>query len=99
MFNRLRDLFKKTEPVEETLAFSFDDLPGWLGAREEEIDSGLLDTTAPSREAITGALERLREVIARMEAADADETTHPRLRDISKKALPQFTKSDRKSVV
>ena len=60
MFNRLRDLFKKTEPVEETLAFSFDDLPGWLGAREEEIDSGLLDATAPSREAITGALERLR---------------------------------------
>jgi len=93
MFNRLRDLFKKTEPVEETLAFSFDDLPGWLGAREEEIDSGLLDATAPSREAITGALERLREVIARMEAADADETIHPRLRDISKKALPQFTKS------
>ena len=56
MFNRLRDLFKKTEPVEETLSLSFDDIPGWMDVREEEIDSGLLDTTAPSREAITGAL-------------------------------------------
>lgn len=93
MFRRLRDLFKRTEPAEEKLKFSFADLPAWLDAREEEINAGLCDATAPSREAISGTLEHLAEVIARMETAGGEEGVHPRLRDISKKALPQFTKS------
>jgi len=93
MFKQIRDLFRRTEPEKENLELSVDDLPGWLDAREEEIALGLLSATAPSREAITGTLKHLREVVARMETADADEAVHPRLRDISKKALPQFTKS------
>lgn len=93
MFRQLRDLFKRTEPAEEKLKLSFADLPAWLDAREEEINAGLSDATAPSREAISGTLDNLSEVIARMETAGGEEGVHPRLRDISKKALPQFTKS------
>lgn len=93
MFKQLRDLFRRTEPVEAKQDLSFDDLPAWLDAREEEIGRELSDATAPSREAIGGALERLRETVAGMETAEGDEEVHPRLRDISKKALPGFTKS------
>jgi hypothetical protein len=93
MFKQLRDLFRRTEPVEENLELSFDDLPGWLDAREEEIGKELSNATGPSREAISGTLGSLREAIARMETADGDEEVHPRLRDISRKALPGFTKS------
>ncbi len=93
MFKQLRDIFRRIEPDKKSLELSFDAIPGWLNAREDEIASGLLDSTAPSREAVTDTLKRLREAVARMETADADEGVHPRLRDISKKALPQFTKS------
>ncbi len=93
MFKQLRDLFRRTEPVEESLELSFDALPAWLDAREEEIEDDLLNATAPSREAITGALDHLRNVVARMETAEGAEEVPPRLRDISKKALPGFTKS------
>jgi hypothetical protein len=93
MFKQLRDLFRRTEPAEEKLELSFDDLPGWLDAREEEIGKELSNATGPSREAISGTLDSLREAIARMETADGDEEVHPRLRDISRKALPGFTKS------
>jgi hypothetical protein len=93
MFKQLRDLFRRAEPAEETLELSFDALPAWLDAREEEIENDLLNTTAPSREAIAGALESLRGVVARMETAEGAEEVPPRLRDISKKALPGFTKS------
>ena len=93
MFKQLRDLFRRTEPAEEKLELSFDDLPGWLDAREEEIGKELSSATGPSREAISGTLGSLREAIARMETADGDEEVHPRLRDISRKALPGFTKS------
>lgn len=93
MFKQLRDLFRRAEPVEESLELSFDALPAWLDAREEEIGNDLLNATAPSREAITGALESLRDVVARMETAEGAEEVPPRLRDISKKALPGFTKS------
>lgn len=93
MFKQLRDLFRRTEPAEEKLELSFDDLPGWLDAREEEIGKELSNATGPSREAISGTLGSLREAITRMETADGDEEVHPRLRDISRKALPGFTKS------
>ncbi|MCK9307356.1 MAG: hypothetical protein M0P17_07515 [Methanoculleus sp.] len=93
MFKQLRDLFRRTEPAEEKLELSFDDLPGWLDAWEEEIGKELSSATGPSREAIGGTLGSLREAIARMETADGDEEVHPRLRDISRKALPGFTKS------
>ena len=93
MFKQLRALFRRAEPAEETLELSFDALPAWLDAREEEIENDLLNTTAPSREAIAGALESLRGVVARMEPAEGAEEVPPRLRDISKKALPGFTKS------
>ncbi len=93
MFKQLRDLFRRTEPAEEKLELSFDDLPAWLDAREEGIGKELSDATAPSREAISGTLDNLREAVARMETAEGDEEVHPRLRDISRKALPGFTKS------
>lgn len=93
MFKQLRDLFRRTETVKEALSLSIDDLPEWLDAREEDIEHDLQSATASSREAITNTLEHLREAIARMETADADEGVHPRLQDISKKALPRFTKS------
>ncbi len=93
MFKQLRDLFRRTEPVEENLKLSRDGLPVWLDAREEEIGTDLSDATGPSREAISGTLDHLREAVARMETAQGDEEVHPRLRDISKKALPGFTKS------
>lgn len=93
MFKQLRDLFLRPEPVEENLELSFDDLPAWLDAREEEIGSGLSDAVRPSEEAIDGALDHLKEAVARLETAEGDEEVHPRLRDISKKALPGFTKS------
>ncbi|KLK87755.1 hypothetical protein SZ63_09035 [Methanoculleus sediminis] len=93
MFKQLRDLFRRAEPEEESLKFSFDGLPAWLDAREEEIGHELSGATAPSREAIRGTLERLREAVARMETAEGDGEVHPRLRDISRKALPGFTKS------
>ncbi|WP_292520385.1 hypothetical protein [Methanoculleus sp.] len=93
MFKQLRDLFRRAEPEEEILKLSFEELPAWLDSHEEEIGRELSDATEPSREAIRGALERLREIVARMETAEGDEEVHPRLRDISKKALPQFTKS------
>ncbi|MCM2466067.1 hypothetical protein [Methanoculleus oceani] len=93
MFKQLRDLFRRTEPVEESLKLSLDGLPVWLDAREEEIGTDLSDATGPSREAISGTLDHLREAAARMETAQGDEEVHPRLRDISKKALPGFTKS------
>lgn len=93
MFKRIRDLFGRTEPQKERPGLSFDDLPSWLDAREEEIRDSLSDATASSREAINAALERLGEAINRMEEAEGAEKVHPRLRDISRKALPQFTKS------
>lgn len=93
MFKQLRDLFRRPEPMEESLELSFDDLPAWLDAREEEIGRGLSDAVRPSEEAIGGLLDHLREAVARMETAEGDEEVHPRLRDISKKALPGFTKS------
>ncbi len=93
MFKQLRDIFRRTEPVEENLELSFDDLPEWLDAREEEIGRELSGATAPSREAISGTLDHLREAVARMETAEGDKEVHPRLRDISRKALPGFTKS------
>lgn len=93
MFKQLRDLFRRTEPAEETLELSFDALPAWLDTREEEILSDLVSATAPSQEAIRSALDHLREVVARMETAEGAEGFPPRLRDISKKALPGFTKS------
>jgi hypothetical protein len=93
MFKQLRNLFRRTEPQKEALVLSFDDLPGWLDAREEEIRNSLSGATAPSQEAISGTLDHLRDVVTRMETAGGEEGVHPRLRDISKKALPQFTKS------
>lgn len=93
MFKQLRDLFRRTEPEEESLKLSFDGIPAWLDAHAEEMGRELSDSTAPSREAICGTLERLREAVARMETAEGDEEVHPRLRDISRKALPRFTKS------
>ncbi len=93
MFKRIRDLFGRTEPQKERPELSFDDLPSWLDVREEEIRDGLSDATAPSREAINTALGHLGEAIDRMEEAEGAEKVHPRLRDISRKALPQFTKS------
>lgn len=93
MFKQLRDLFRRTEPAEESLELSFDGLPAWLDAHEEGIEKGLSDATAPSREAIHGILDHLREAVARMETAEGDEEVHPRLQDISRKALPRFTKS------
>jgi chromosome segregation ATPase len=93
MFKQLRDLFRRPEPVEEILELSFDDLPAWLDARAEEIGRGLSDAVRPSEEAIDGALDHLKEAVARLETAEGDEEVHPRLRDISKKALPGFTKS------
>jgi len=93
MFKQLRDLFRRTEPVEEKLKLSIDELPAWLDAREEEIRKELSDATAPSREAISGTLVHLREAVARIESGGDEEGVHPRLRDISRKALPQFTKS------
>ncbi|MCK9317361.1 MULTISPECIES: hypothetical protein [unclassified Methanoculleus] len=93
MFKQLRDLFRRPEPVEEGLELSFDDLPAWLDAREEEIGRRLSDAVRPSEEAIGGTLDHLREAVARMETAEGDEEVHPRLRDISKKALPLFMKS------
>ncbi|MDD4568432.1 MAG: hypothetical protein PHU37_11070 [Methanoculleus chikugoensis] len=93
MFKQLRDLFRRTEPEEESLKLSFDDLPAWLDARDEEIGRELSGAIAPSREAIRGTLDHLREAIAGMEAAEGDGEVHPRLRDISRKALPGFTKS------
>ncbi|NLA39312.1 MAG: hypothetical protein GX882_08050 [Methanomicrobiales archaeon] len=93
MFRQLRDLFRRTEPRKEGLRLSFEDLPGWLDDRGEDIQSSLSSETAPSMEAIRGALDRLGGVIDRMEEAEEAEKVHPRLRDISKKALPQFTKS------
>jgi len=93
MFKQLRDLFRRTEPEEESLNLSFDGLPAWLDAREEEIGNELSGATEPSREAILGILEHLREAVARMETAEGDEEVHPRLRDISRKALPGFAKS------
>jgi len=91
MFKQLRDLFRRTEPQVEKL--KFDDLPAWLDAREEEIREGLSDATAPSREAISSTLDHLLEVVGRMETAEGAEGVHPRLRDISIKTLPRFTKS------
>ncbi|WP_292366056.1 MULTISPECIES: hypothetical protein [unclassified Methanoculleus] len=93
MFKQLRDLFRRTEPEEESLKLSFDGLPAWLDAREEELGRELSGATAPPREAIRGTLERLREAVGRMETAEGDGEVHPRLRDISRKALPGFTKS------
>jgi len=93
MFKQLRDLFRRTEPEEESLKLSFDDLPAWLDARDEEIGRELSGAIAPSREAIRGTLDHLREAIAGMERAEGNEEVHPRLRDISRKALPGFTKS------
>jgi len=93
MFKQLRDILRRSEPVEENLELSFDDLPAWLDAREEEIGRDLLSSTAPAQEAIRGTLAHLREVVARMETAEGAKEVPPRLRDISKKALPGFTKS------
>ena len=93
MFKQLRDLFKRTEPVEENLKLSFEELPAWLDAREEEIGRELSDAAKPPQEAIRSALDNLREIVARMKTTEGNEEVHPRLRDISKKALPQFTKS------
>ncbi|MDV2482591.1 hypothetical protein F8E02_11375 [Methanoculleus sp. Wushi-C6] len=93
MFRQLRDLFRRTEPVEESLELSFDSLPAWLDGREAETENGLLVATEPSREAVRVALESLRDLVARMETAEGAEELPPRLRDVSKKALPGFTKS------
>jgi len=93
MFKQLRDLFRRPEPEEESLKLSFDDLPAWFDARDEEIGRELLDATDPPREGIQSALDHLREAIAGMERAEGNEEVHPRLRDISRKALPGFTKS------
>lgn len=93
MFKQLRDLFRRTEPEEGSLKLSFDGLPAWLDAREEEIGRELSGATNPSREAIRGILDHLREAVAGMETAEGDGEVHPRLRDISRKALPGFTKS------
>lgn len=93
MFKQLRDLFRRPEPEEESLKLSFDDLPAWLDARDEEIGRELSGATDPPREGIRSALDHLREANAGMESAEGNEEVHPRLRDISKKALPGFTKS------
>ncbi|HOI14117.1 MAG TPA: hypothetical protein PLG75_09670, partial [Methanoculleus sp.] len=94
MFKQLRDLFRRNEPAaEESLELSFDGLPAWLDAHAEGIEKDLSDATAPSRKAIHGTLDRLRGAVARMETAEGDEEVHPRLQDISRKALPRFTKS------
>ena len=93
MFKQLRNLFRRTEPEEETLELTFDGIPAWLDAREEEIERELSSATAPSREATTAALAHLREAVAAMETAEGSDEVHPRLRDISRKALPGFTKS------
>ncbi|KAF5084108.1 hypothetical protein DSECCO2_82270 [anaerobic digester metagenome] len=93
MFKQLRDLFRRTEPEEESLKLSFDSLPTWLEGREEEIGRELSGATASSREAIRSILDNIREAVAGMETAEGDGEVHPRLRDISRKALPGFTKS------
>ena len=93
MFKQLRDLFRRTEPEKEKLKHPFDDFPAWLNAREVDIQNSLSGATASSIEAIDGTLDHLAGVIDRMEKAEGAEKVHPRLRDISKKALPQFTKS------
>ncbi len=93
MFRQLRDLFRRTEPEKEILKLPFDDFPAWLDAREEDIQTNLSSATAPSMETIDGTLDHLAGAIERLEEAEGAEKVHPRLRDISKKALPQFTKS------
>jgi hypothetical protein len=93
MFKQLRDLFRRTEPEKEALGLAFDDLPAWLDSREEKIENELVGATSSSREAIDGILDNLEEVVARMETAEGSEEVHPRLRDISRKALPGFARS------
>lgn len=93
MFKRLKDLFRRAEPKEVGPILTFDDLPSWLNSREEEIRGNLSDATTPYRETIHDALDRLGEAINSIETAEGAEKVHPRLRDISRKALPQFTKS------
>lgn len=93
MFKQLRDLFHRAEPEEEHPELSFDGIPSWLDSREEEIARGLEAATASSRDAISATLVSLREAVARMETAETDDDTHPRLRDISRKTLPGFTRS------
>jgi hypothetical protein len=90
MFKQLRDLFR---PAEEHLELSFDGLSSWLDSREEEIARDLAAATASSQDAISTTLVTLREAVARMETAETDEDAHPRLRDISRKTLPAFTRS------
>jgi hypothetical protein len=93
MFRRVRDLFKKDELLHEELELDLDQVSGWLGDREDAIRTDLAESTAPARQGVSDAIERLRLVIGRMSPEDGDAAVHPRLKDISRKTLPQFTRS------
>ena len=93
MLKQLRDLYRRPEPEEDSRKLSCYEFPAWLDARDEEIERELSVATGPPLEGIRNALDHLSEAIAGMGRAKFNEELHPRLRDISRKALPGFTKS------
>jgi hypothetical protein len=93
MFKRVRDLIKRSEPTQAVIELSFEDLPAWLDDRKAEVETEIAGAVGSSRQAFLDAVQEVREVLGRLEETDGGMAAHPRLKDISRKALPQFVKS------
>jgi hypothetical protein len=93
MFRRVRDLIRRNEPSGAGIELSFEDLPAWVDEREAEVKKEIAGVIGPSRKGFIDATLQVRGVLGRLEEAEGEMAAHPRLKDISRKALPQFVKS------
>ncbi|MDN7023960.1 hypothetical protein FGU65_03465 [Methanoculleus sp. FWC-SCC1] len=93
MFRTITDLFKRKPPAAEPLVLGLEAVPGWLGEQENSIQGELEETTAPVRQQITDALHDIREAVRALTSVSEASVAHPRLKSISRSALPEFLKS------
>jgi hypothetical protein len=93
MFRTITDLFKRKPPAAELLELALDAVPAWLEEQEDSIRGELEGTTAPVRQDITDALHHIREAVDTLTSVSEASVAHPRLKSISRSALPEFLKS------
>ncbi len=93
MFRTLRDLFKREEAAPKVIEIRLDDVPSWLDARKATLVEEFTDSTVPNRQRIEAALSNIRTAIDTLREAGETPVPHPRLKAISRSALPEFVKS------
>ncbi len=93
MFRKIREILGRDRPPSELIEIRFDEVPAWLDGREAAIRKDLTEATAPACRAIIASIGRLRRAVASLPAAEQVREMPPRLVDVTRKALPQFTRS------